>query len=204
MRWDFTTLLPVLLVPYLSCGYPLNYSLIMVPNRNLRIQNAFTLGFPPPTLACPHCLRHFRSKGGRTKHIRSKHPEEGSDMYSPNPSVPPSPMQSLPQSRSQSSSPIPPNTIPLSPLQSPSHPPSPFPPDTVPLPPHRGPDSVGSDIENPFSDLGHVPPGLYSDFGNEMNREPPPRSGMSDQGIPDPPRITRIHHPKLNGNSRPF
>jgi hypothetical protein len=160
---------------------------------------------------CPYCIRHFRSKGGRTKHIRARHPEEGSDAHGPNMSVPPSPMQPLPQSHSQPSSPIPSDMIPPpSPLQSlsqsPSQPLSPFPPDTVPPHSPRGPYSAGPDTENPFSDLGHVPAGFYSDIGDEMNREPSPGGGVSDGNgdVPDPPRITCIYHCKLDGKSKLF
>lgn len=35
------------------------------------------IGSPPPTLACPHCPRHFYSKGGRTKHVRAMHGADG-------------------------------------------------------------------------------------------------------------------------------
>ena len=97
----------------------------MVPNRNLQIHNTFTLGSPPPTLACPYCLQHFRSNGGHTKHIQARYPEQGSDAHGPNPSVP------LLLMHSQPSSPIPSDMIPpWSPLQSPPQlPPNSFPPD---------------------------------------------------------------------------
>lgn len=169
----------------------------MVLNRNLRIHNAFTLGSPPPTLACPYCLRHFRSKGGRTKHIRARHPEEGSDAHGPNPSVPLSPMHSQP------SSPIPSAMIPpWSPLQSPPQsPPNSFPPDAVLPPSHERPDSAGPDNETPFFDLGHTPPGPYPDIGDEMNREPLLGGGVGDQDVPDPSRVTRVYHRKLDGKS---
>jgi hypothetical protein len=63
---------------------------------------------------------------------------------------------------------------------------------------------MGPDIENPFSDLGHVPPGFYPNFGDEINREPSPGSGVSEWDVPDPPCITHVYHLKLNGKSRLF
>lgn len=172
----------------------------MVPNRNFRIHNAFTLGSPLPTLACPYCLRHFRSRGGRTKHIRARHPEEGSNSaHGPNLSVPLSPTQSL---HSQPLSPIPSDMIP--PRQfPPQSPPNSFPPDTVP-PSHGRPDSAGPDNETSFSDLGHAPPGPYPNIGDEMNREPSLGGRVNNQDVPDPSRVTRIYHPKLDGKSRFF
>ena len=64
------------------------------PNQNLRIHNTYTLGSPPPTLGCPFCPRHFRSKGGHTQHIRAKHHIDGREPHGSNPSLPPSPVPS--------------------------------------------------------------------------------------------------------------
>jgi hypothetical protein len=147
----------------------------MLSNRNLRIQNAFTLGSPPPTLACPYCPRHFRSTGGRTKHIRAKHQMDGSGCPEPNPSRPPSPMQSL--------------------LQPPPGPPSPVPFNSpTQLPPLcRGLDHADLDTEHPYSDPEYALSGFYSDI---MNEDPPP---ASSQDIPL--SVTRAYHPKLDGKS---
>jgi hypothetical protein len=81
----------------------------MPPNQNMQ---AIMLG-SPPTLACPHCLRHFRNKSGRTQHILAKHNAEVHAPKGPSLSLSPSPLPSpLPQSPShelhheQPSSPI--------------------------------------------------------------------------------------------------
>lgn len=65
----------------------------MLGNHNIRVQNAHTIGSPPPTLPCLYqgCPRHFRNRAGRTNHIRAKHPGllENAQLGH-NPSPPPS------------------------------------------------------------------------------------------------------------------
>ena len=155
--------------------YTIIYTLIMLPNRNLRVQNAFTLGSPPPTLACPHCPRHFRSTGGRTKHIRAKHQTDVSRHPDPNQSRPPSPTQSLSQPPPEPPSPVPSNS------------------PTQPPPLRRGFNHADLDTEHPYSDPGYALPESYSDVVNE---DPPPAGGRA---IPIPPSVTRVYHPKLDG-----
>ena len=58
---------------------------MLVPNRNLWIHNAYTLGSPPSTLSCPYCSRHFHSKGGRTQHIWAKHHIGGHEPHGSDP-----------------------------------------------------------------------------------------------------------------------
>ena len=154
--------------PHPSFSYLINYSLIMVPNQNLQIHNTFTFGSLLPTLACPYCLRHFHSKGGHTKHIWARHPEEGSDAHGPNLSVLLLPMHSQPSSS------IPSDMIPLwSPLQSLLQlPPNSFPPDMVLPPSHKRPDSTRPNNKTPFFDLGHAPPGPYPTLAMKWAESP--------------------------------
>ncbi|KAF8814309.1 hypothetical protein BYT27DRAFT_7250153 [Phlegmacium glaucopus] len=127
----------------------------MLPNRNLCIHNAHTLG-PLPTLPCPHCPRHFRSKGGRTKHIQARHAPE---PHEPNLSLPPSPASSSSQLSYES-----PNEQLQSSISSdpaPSLPPS-----------QRGFNAdVDMDVEDLHFDQDHIPPA-----GEEPNENAPPVS----------------------------
>jgi hypothetical protein len=155
------------------------------------------VGSPPPTLPCPHCLRHFRSKGGRTKHIKVKHRTHTNG---------PDPELSLPPSSSHSSS----HTVQI------EQPPSPIPSDAeypqfdldyIPPSPssshslqsshnvqfERPPSLIQSDAEFPQFDPDYIPPDL--NIGNEVNEDNP----MEQPGAPNPPHITYIYHPKLNG-----
>jgi hypothetical protein len=77
----------------------------MAPNRN----HAYTLGSPPPTLKCPHCPRHFKTKSGRTRHIQGKHPASPnrSEPHAPDTVARPSPIPSLPQPSFHDPSPVP-------------------------------------------------------------------------------------------------
>ena len=181
-------------IPLRPCLYTPTYTPIMIPNRNLRIQNTFRLGSPPPTLACPHCPRHFRSKGGRNKHVWAKHTADGLE----------------PRESSPSSSP---SSVPSASQQSPSHklhheqPSSPISSDPMlpPSPSHEGSNAdVDMDIEHPNFDRDETPPGSYFDFGEESNRNSLPGDGAGDRHVPDLPRVSRTYHPKLNGKSSFF
>ena len=126
----------------------------MPSTRNLRVQNVFTLGSLPPTLGCPHCPRHFRSTGGRTKHIRAKHEMDGSLPPDPNPSAPPPSVLESESSESQLSpglsSPIPSNAESTTPSL------------------HGGFDPQANwGVEQPHSDFGYASPGPDSDAANE-------------------------------------
>jgi hypothetical protein len=162
----------------------------MPPTRNRQIENVFTLGSPPPTLACPHCPRHFRSKGGRKKHIQKKH---GTDGLEPQESRSSPSLSPLPSPQAVPSSPHshelyerPPSTT----MSDPTKPPS------SPSPPSRGGSDhfdVDMDIEHPDFDQDETPPqeplGSFG-FGQELSRNSSP--------------VTRTYHPKLNGKSSFF
>lgn len=54
----------------------------------------YSLGSPPPTIACPFCRRYFKTKSGRTRHIQAKHPADSSEPLAPDTAAPPSPVPS--------------------------------------------------------------------------------------------------------------
>ncbi|KAF8506107.1 hypothetical protein JB92DRAFT_2833021 [Gautieria morchelliformis] len=153
----------------------------MLPNPNLQVAHAHTLRSPPPTLACQFCPQHFRSKGGRTKHIQAKHPVDGLEIHGSNHSSPPSPSSSPSQDSSSHRSP-------------PEQPPSPIPFEPMPVP-----TSDNMDVEYPSFVLDHTPPGSYVAFGEELNINSSPGGNARDQYTPDLPRITHAYHAKLNG-----
>ena len=117
----------------------------MVPNQNLRIYNAFTLGPLPPTIPCPYCLQHFCSKGGYTKHIRAHHANE-SEPEEPNVFMPTSPV-TLYSSKSPSlQSPIPSDSIPQLPSAHMLPPLSGYIPSPQPMSPHL--DFIGLNLDD--------------------------------------------------------
>jgi hypothetical protein len=129
----------------------------------------------PPKLACPHCPRHLRTKGGRKQHIRAKHYFQGPEPHEPLPSL-------LRQSSSSES------------YHEPT--PGPIPSDSTPSP---SPSRKGSteantdytlDVDHPMFDLDHTLPGSYVE---EIDPD--------HVHAPDPPCVTCIYHPKLNGKS---
>jgi hypothetical protein len=151
----------------------------MPPSQNLRIRQVHTLGSPPPTLPCPYCPRHFHSKGGRTKHIRTKHDFQGLEPHEPSPSdssPPPSQQPSSNESYHER-------------VQSP-----------IPSEAPREGSNAGydMDVDHPIPDSDYTPPGSYVE---ELNRNSPPRGHAHNQHVPDPPRVTRAYHPKLDGKS---
>jgi hypothetical protein len=149
----------------------------MLLNKNLRIHNIHTLGSPPPTLPCPYCPRHFRSKGGRNKHIRAKHDFEGLDPHEPSPS------ESQQLSSNESYHERAPSPIPSDPMRSPS-----------PLPEGSNAD-YDIDVDHPVFNSDYTPPGSYVE---ELNRNSPPGGHVHDEHVP---RVTRAYHPKLDGKS---
>jgi len=173
----------------------------MVPNRYLQPHNTYALGSPSPAIACPYCLRHFLSRGGRTRHIQARHQAE-SRSHEPNPSAPPSP---IPDSSSHPPSPIPSNYTPLPPSNSTP------PPSNHATPPHSNytsPPPFNSVIPpadyglSPFFD--YLPPPLHGgieiaalnlDAEDDLDAAP----GMNHPQVPDAPSITRAYHPKLDG-----
>ena len=161
----------------------------MVPNQNLRIHNAHTLGSPPPTLACPYCPRHFRSKGGRLKHIRAKH----SELHEPNPSLRQSPAPSSSRASSyESRNERLPSSIPSDPT----------PPLTPPPPPPLQGFNADVDmgVEDLHFDQDYIPPEPYPSPSEESDENAPP----AEQRIPDPRHVSCAYHPKLNGMSSIF
>jgi len=49
----------------------------------------YSLGSPPPTIACPYCPRYFKTKSGRTRHIQAKHSDRPDTTAAhPHPSLP--------------------------------------------------------------------------------------------------------------------
>ena len=91
-----------------SSSGTLTCTLAMVPNQN----HAYTLGSPPPTLACTYCPRYFKSKSGRTRHIQAKHPANRFESHAPNTVAHSSPIPSLPQPSFHDPSPVPSHFIP--------------------------------------------------------------------------------------------
>ena len=80
-------------LPHHSLHSLLTWTSTMLPNRNLHIHNNHILSYShPPTLPCLHCLRHFQSRTGHTRHIQAKH----ADVLSSDGLTPPTlPTQSL-------------------------------------------------------------------------------------------------------------
>jgi hypothetical protein len=169
---DFTT--PLLHV-FLRSSAALLYPFIMVPNRNLRIRNTHRLGSPPPPFACPHCLRHFHSKGGRTKHIRAKHADE----LEPHESSSPPPFRSSSQKSFSHKSHEPPQSINGSAPDGHSD---------------AALDDINIDINHP--DFNFAPPEPFMDFGEDLDQNLPPANNGRDEHSPS---VTRAHHPMLNG-----
>lgn len=120
-------------------------------------------------IACPYCRRHFRSRGGRTKHIRARHRDrvESGPYYEPLSAPPP-----IPSSH--------PNPNPF------NHTPPPLSDYPPPSPLSDLPASLHGDVEIAALDL---------DADDDMDAAP----GMNDPRVPDGPPITRAYHPTLDG-----
>ena len=180
------TSVPFTLFYLVSCSsgrlYTSTYTHAMVPNHNLQIHNVYTLGSPPPTLACPYCPQHFKTKIGCTRHIQAKHPADGSEPHAPDTAA-----QSIPSS-----------------LQLSFHDSSPIPSHIMPsLPPScdrfNANSNLDMDIEHPHSDQGYI----LSECGEEVNENFPSggNPNVRNQHVPDASRITHAFHPKLDGMS---
>lgn len=166
----------------------------MLQNQNLQLHNTYTtlqVGSPPPTLPCPCCPRHFRSKGGRTKHIQVKHHMNGPNPHASKLTLPPSPA-GVPFSDSSHSSSHnfqfkrPPSSIPVTSDSSCGE-----------VDAADNFSDIGIDAEYPLFDRDYIPPDL--NVGDELNEDPPPRDSPMEQHAPNPSHITYIYHPKLNG-----
>ena len=146
----------------------------MPPHRNRPTRNldVYALGTPGPLIPCLYrdCSRQFRSKGGRTKHIKVYHQVDLLEVNVPVLSSP------IPLAFSSQLSSQPPTPMPSS--------------RTSPLPSHRSNDMS---VEHPCFDLENP------NFGNEMNENSPPGGSVDEQHVPKRPHITRAHHPKLDG-----
>jgi hypothetical protein len=161
----------------------------------------------PPTLPCPHCPRHFRSKGGRRKHLQVKHPDH---TNGPNPhahatnlvALPPSPVPSSSHSSSYNIERLPSPITPDSETTPSESPPS----SRAELEVDAADDFADIDIDAeypgpqfdqdyvpPDVDQDYVPPDVYQDYV-------PPDVDVGD-ALNDnlPPRQSTIYHPKLNG-----
>jgi hypothetical protein len=168
----------------------------MLPNRNLRIHNAHTLGPPPPTLPCSYCPRHFHSKTGRTRHMQAMHADAlHADRLGPqveNPSPPLSPNPSLLERSSSNES---------------QHSNEPFNDELSLVPSNLAPSSSPShgdmDIDAPNIDWDYTPPGSDTDIEPELYRYSSPGDNARGQHVPEPPRVTRSYHHKMNGESNP-
>lgn len=159
----------------LSSGisYILTYALAMASNQNH--DYSLQVGSPPPTLACPFCPRHFKSKSGRTRHIQSIHPDNGSAPGTL------AAASSTPQPPPHNSSPVPDH----------DHAPDTA-ADTSPTPPPPQPHPHDSSLSPVLSydgfDANHS---IDSDIDIEHPH-------------PDTSRISRVFHAKLNGMSMFF
>ena len=119
----------------------------MLPNRI----HGYTLGSPPPTLACPYrdCPRYFRSISGRTRHIIAKHLDNRSESHAPDTVARTSPTPSLMQLSFYMSSPVPsPNRFISSP------PPNRFMSESPPP-------SLNADLNYIDMDIEHPPPNAF-------------------------------------------
>jgi hypothetical protein len=154
----------------------------MLLNKDMQICNTHIPHWEtvssPPKLTCPHCPRHLRSKGGRTKHIRAKHDFQGPEPHGPLP--PPLEQSSSSESYGGHHEPS------LSPIPSDSM--------SSPSPSLEGSNTdYAHDVDHPIFYWDYTPPGSYFEESNLDH--------VHDQRVPDPPRVTRIYHPKLNGGS---
>ena len=190
------------------------YTLAMIPSQNC----AYTLGSPLPALACPFssCPRRFNTKSGRTRHVKEKHPPNGSESHAPNTATHTSPTPPLslrdssvpshfmsPASESLHHNPSPvPSPSHFMPSVYPSPVPSPFMPSVNPSPiPSRFMPSPSPSCDDPSPVPSHFMPsaspscdGIDTNPDIDMDVEHPP-------GRPDSSRLTRVFHPKLNGMS---
>src|SRR6267154_484740 len=170
----------------------------MTPNRNLRIHNAHILWSPLSTIMCPYCTRHFRNRGGHTKHIRAHHDAES---HARNPSVSPSAISYL---SSRPSSPIPSNymlppSLHPSSLLPPPLPPSPLP--SSPLPSSPSPSPPPLPLPSPSD---YLPPPFYGGveiaaLNSDAEDDLDAASGMNSPQASDALSIKHYYHPKLNG-----
>jgi hypothetical protein len=200
--------------------------------ENLQVHGAYILGSPPPTIPCHYCPRHFKSSGGRTRHILAKHfgmPEP----HAPDPATDPLHISSSPQPSFHGANPVPSDFASPPPSDSESesdrshisfgvpepHAPNPATdPSRISSSPQssfHGPNPVRSDFPSPpfrSSDSGDdttfAEPNAYLDIDDHQFDQGSP-GGNPDVGrrhVPDAPRssIIRTYHPNLNGVSNFF
>ena len=136
----------------------------------LQVHGAYIFGSPPPTIACPFCPRHLKSKGGRTRHIQAKH----SGVLEPHAldlATNPSRTSSSPQPSFHGMNPVPSNFV---------------------SPPPSDLDDLSIVEPNAYLNINHHQfdqgsPGL----GGDPN--------VRGQHVPDAPRLIHVYHPKLDG-----
>jgi hypothetical protein len=162
----------------------------MPHNQNMQLHNTtLQVGSPPPTLTCPFCLRHFHSKGGRTKHIQVKHRTNGSNGNPHALSLPPSPVPSLALSS------VPSHTGNVQFEQPLSFIPS----QSTPSPPPSHGEFYAADNN---SDIGFEYPQFNRDYtpdldvGDELNNN---LDVLPRDDTPNTPQTTYTYHPKLDG-----
>ena len=126
-------------------------------------------GSPPPTLPCPYCLRHFKTKSGRTRHIQTKH---GAELQAPNLATHPSPQPSDSASAA-SSRPSPRPSLDI------------FNAEPIDINDQSDQNSIVSEHGEELEVHQNFPP------GDDPN--------VRDCYVPGVPQITRAYHPKLDG-----
>jgi hypothetical protein len=151
----------------------------MLPNQHLLIENVLGLGSPPSALPCLSCdcCWHFHSKGGRTKHMKAKHDTNRLEPQESSSSSQRPPFQDLPRE------------------------PSPMSSDPATPPPSPSPGGSNADVDmisHPNFEQDEM---LPHNFVQESSRD---SLAGDDQHDPDPPRLTRLYHPKLDGKSHFF
>jgi hypothetical protein len=177
----------------------------MTPSRNLRIRNLYNAYLTALPFRCQHegCHRSFKSNGGLTKHMRSKHSNPSSHHPSQGPQSSPLRSEQLNDHNAPQSSP----------LKSPRS--SSMPVDTM-----GANDTDNFDFDIRFSDPITSPPSedeRYSEnmgySGDEESRNDVAQDANSSHGqhlhedsdaahhnqnnkVPDP---VRRHHPLING-----
>jgi hypothetical protein len=78
-------------------------------------------------------------------------------------------------------------------------------PSLVPsnLTPSTSPSHGDMDIDAPNIDWDYTPPGSDTDIEPELYRYSSPGDNTRGQHVPEPPRVTRSYHRKMNGESNP-
>ena len=152
--------------------YTSTFTLEMAPNQKQPYLGALS---SPPALACPYCLRHFKSKSGRTRHILSKHPVNRSESQARDSTAHRSPIPSSPPPSFHHPSPSTSHVMTSPPIPS------------LPLPSFHNPSP------SPSRFMSSPPPSCHG-FNADANIDiEHPHNNVSP--------ITRVFHPTINGRS---